>query len=173
MKKWLLALSVSFVAICLFLLVSVPVTDKLQQDSRERFAKENPITNDTLYIAINKVRVENKLPQFKRNVFLDKSAQLKCVDMRADNYYEHKDPVTGVEGYKYVDETYGQYEWVSENLNAGVFYSPEEVVDSWMSSPSHAASILDPRFTEIGFATCAIAKYPGETVVVQHKVDPL
>ena len=173
MKKWLFSIGISFAALCLLTLLSVPVTSKLQQDSREKFIAEHPVDADTLYISINKVRSGNQLPQFKRNALLDKSAKLKCKDMVVDNYYEHKDPVTGQEGYKYVDKTYGQYEWVSENLNAGVFYSPEEVVDSWMGSPSHAASILDPRFTEIGFATCEIAKYPGETVIVQHKVDPL
>lgn len=173
MKKWLIAFGAAFASLVLLLLLSIPILPKLQENSRQQIAEKYPITSDTLYVEINKVRVANSLPQFKRNALLDKSASLKCEDMQKDNYYEHKDPETGMEGYKYVDQTYGDYEWVSENLNSGKFAMPEEVVDSWMNSPSHAASILDPRFTEIGFATCEVGIYPGETVVVQHKVDPL
>lgn len=131
-----------------------------------------PVTADGLYIAINKVRTTNNLPAFARNPQLDKSSKMKCDDMVNDNYYDHKDPKTGMNGYDYVDKTIKYYDWVSENLNAGIFNNSQEVIDSWMGSESHAASILDPRFTEIGFATCKVAIYPGETVIVQHKIDP-
>lgn len=171
MKKWLIV-TLALAGVSGLLILSVPLMHVLQEDSRKRFAAENPMTSDTLYIAINRVRADNRLPQFKRNHLLDDSAKMKCDDMVKNDYYDHENPKTGKSGYMYIADTVGSADFASENLNSGTFYLAEEVVSSWMGSPSHAASILDPSFTEIGFATCEIKSLPNATVVVQHKIDP-
>jgi len=173
MKKWLIAFGIAFASLVLFLLISIPIVPKLQENSRQQMAEKYPINTDTLYMEINKVRAANSLPQFERNPLLDKSAALKCEDMQKDNYYDHYHPKTKKQGLEFIDERTTPYEYASENLNAGVFYIPSDVITSWMGSPTHAASILDPQFTQIGFAICEVASYPGQTVVVQHKINPL
>lgn len=131
------------------------------------------MTPDSLYNAINETRVANNLPPYSRNPDLDKSAKLKCDDMVAGNYYEHNNPVTDKAGGSYVDDVGVRAEWISENLNQGVFSSSKEVIDSWMGSEAHRASIIDPKFTEIGFATCILSDYPDQLTVVQHKIEPV
>lgn len=134
-------------------------------------AEENadkPITPDGLYLAINDVRKANSLTQFKRNPLLDQSAQLKCDDMSNGKYYGHDNPTTGKKGYTYISDVVKAQVWASENLNKGIFKDSKSVIDSWMSSEAHKASILDPRYTEIGFATCTVQ---GQKTVVQHKIE--
>lgn len=45
------------------------------------------------------------------------------------------------------------YKWrlVGENVAMGQT-SPEEVVESWLSSPGHCANIMEPQFTQMGVA---------------------
>lgn len=174
-SKGLLIVLGVLVAILVGLIFTNAATGNLGKNTQTDLQQPQPaqpVTADGLYIAINKVRATNNLPAFARNPQLDKSAKMKCSDMVKYNYYNHKHPKTRMNGYDYVDKTVKYYDWVSENLNAGMFANSQEVIDSWMGSESHAASILDPRFTEIGFATCEVAIYSGETVIVQHKIDP-
>jgi uncharacterized protein YkwD len=133
---------------------------------------KQPITPDGLYIAINEARVANGLAPFTRNATLDKTAQLKCDDMVKGNYYDHKNPSTGKIGYDFIKDVGQSYNNASENLNEGPFNNPKEVIDSWMGSEAHRASIVDPQFKEIGFATCVIPLYPDQTTIVQHKIAP-
>src|SRR5690606_7646641 len=98
------------------------------------------------------------------------SSNAKCQDMVKHKYYDHKNPNTGVSGIYYVDNNRVKYSYASENLNKGIFKNAKSVVDSWMSSESHKASIVDPKFTEIGFAVCKGTK-PDEIMVVHHKIE--
>lgn len=130
------------------------------------------ITTDALYNAINEERVANNLTPYSRNPKLDESSKLKCNDMVAGNYYDHKNPTTNKDGYSYIEDLKISSEWISENLNQGYFNNAKEVIDSWMQSESHKASIIDPKFTEIGFATCIVPQWPDELTIVQHKIEP-
>lgn len=146
---------------------SQPLTETASGPAKE------PITADGLYLAINQVRSQNNLPQFKRNAELDKSSSLKCESMVKGNYYDHKDPVTGKSGGTYAKDVGVRYAHISENLNNGSFQNPNAVIDSWMGSEAHKASILDPQYTEIGFSVCVNPADPaGVTTVVQHKINP-
>lgn len=144
---------------------------KIDQDKVTLPVKED-VTPDSLFISINETRVTNNLSPFSRNTKLDESSTLKCNDMVANNYYDHQNPTTGKHGYTYVEDLGVSFRWGSENLNDGTFYSSKDVVDSWMNSESHRNSIIDPQFTEIGFAVCQNPKTPGQTMVVQHKINP-
>lgn len=130
------------------------------------------ITPDSLYLNINNVRSTKNLPTFSRNPSLDKSAEMKCNDMVLNHYYDHVNPSTGKPGGKYAEDAGVKYTYVSENLNKGTFNTSSDVIDSWMGSESHKASILDPKYTEIGFATCVDGKYPNDLLIVQHKIEP-
>lgn len=134
--------------------------------------KQEPITPDTLFIEINKVRVSNSLQPFSRNQLLDKSSTMKCADMVKDDYYGHSNPKTGKRGYTYINDGNVYYDNSSENLNKGYFHTPGDVIKSWMGSPSHAASIVDPQFTEIGFSVCTQPSGHKQLTVVQHKINP-
>lgn len=185
MKKWLKRLA--GLAVFLMLILAMPYAIAAviyileKTDNKSSFAQEHTatpvvqkekITPDGLFIAINKVRAKNNLAQFKRNSLLDKSAQLKCDDMVKNNYYEHKNPKTGKQGYSYINDVGANPAWMSENLNQGTFVNSKSVVNSWMESESHAASILDARYSEIGFAVCVIPSAKDELTVVQHKMEP-
>lgn len=133
---------------------------------------KEPITADGLYIAINAEKTKLDLATYSRNPKLDESANLKCQDMVRNSYYAHENPSTGKTGYKYISDAGVRFAYASENLNMGSFKNANAVIDSWMSSESHKASIVDPRFTEIGFAVCDV-QIGGNTgtVVVQHKIE--
>jgi uncharacterized protein YkwD len=156
----------------LFALIEPDKKTSSQPLASHNAVQKEPITADSLYIELNKVRIAAGLTAFSRNNLLDKSSELKCVDMSKDNYYGHKDPTTGVEGYRYVQEVGQKAERSSENLNVGYFNTPREVVESWMNSDSHKASILDAQYTQVGFAVCTIPAYPSQIAVVQHKINP-
>lgn len=133
---------------------------------------QSEITTDALFNAINEARVTNNVTPFSRNPKLDESSKLKCDDMVAGNYYEHINSQTGKHGYDYINDVGQQYEAGSENLNQGFFKTAKDVVDSWMQSESHKASITDPKFTEIGFATCIVPQWSNQLTIVQHKIQP-
>lgn len=130
------------------------------------------ITTDKLFGAINEARAANNLPSFNLNPTLNTSSRLKCDDMVANDYYEHARPSDAKRGVSYIKDVGQTYEQASENLNLGQFTSAEDVVSSWMNSAPHRASILDPNYTEIGFATCIIPSTPDLMAVVQHKIQP-
>jgi len=117
-------------------------------------------------------RVKNNLTPYSRNPDLDKSARLKCQDMVKGNYYEHDNPKTGEDYGQYFDDLSIYHDGASENLAQGYFINARVVIDGWMGSESHRASIVDPKFTEIGFATCIVPKWPDELTIVQHKIVP-
>lgn len=131
------------------------------------------ITPDALYVAINKERVANNLTPYSRNNLLDKSSQAKCDDMVKNNYYGHKNPTTGQLGNTYVNQIYGYHDGSSENLTEGYFADADSVIKGWMDSTAHRASIIDPKYKEIGFAVCIKADTPNELTVVQHKAAPI
>lgn len=179
MKKWLKRTIIGFVGFLAIIFISTVANEAIQgqhtadkQKNAETAVVKKKITSDGLFLAINEVRHKHGLEQFKRNSLLDKSAKLKCADMKKHNYYEHDNPKTGKAGYKYVEDVGQLFEWASENLNQGSFNSPKEVITSWMDSEAHEASILDPRYTEIGFAICTVPKWKNEITVVQHKIEP-
>lgn len=150
MKKWLIV-TLALAGVSGLLILSVPLMHVLQEDSRKRFAAENPMTSDTLYIAVNRVRADNRLPQFKRNHLLDDSAKMKCDDMvKNDYYFSHKvkgtndvlTPEMSVHAYR--DCTF-----VSENIFWGKTKT-QTPLDWWNNSPPHRTAMIDPRYEYIG-----------------------
>lgn len=150
-----------------------PTTTVQQPKKLTAQEMQTKISIEALYNAINKARVANNLSPYSHNQLLDKSSSLKCADMVAGQYYGHENPTTLKRGGSYVNTQYGYHDGSSENLNLGYFNTASDVVDSWMGSESHRASIIDPQFTEIGFATCILPQSPDLLAIVQHKVNPI
>jgi uncharacterized protein YkwD len=86
-------------------------------------------------------------------------------DMVANGYFAHSsadgEPFWRRIASFYPDGNYGYWS-VGENL----FWSngaatPGAGVKAWMASPEHRATILDPRWTQIGVAAVSSAAAPG------------
>ena len=165
------AIAYSVVAVSVF----IAVANQSEQDSKPLSVEQmqEKITPDALFIAINEIRTENGLEQLKRNSLLDKSASLKCEDMRDGGYYGHANPITGKSGYTYVQDVGQSAAYMGENLNAGIFSNAREVMGNWMLSEPHKEAILNSKYTETGFAACANSEFPDGLVFVNHFVEPL
>ena len=148
--------------------------DYVQQDSAYTTIqsspkpRSSPITVSRLHRALNHARIEEGVKPLQRSQILDRSAKMKCSNMVQGNYYDHKNPRTGKQGYSYITDLDKSTAYVSENLNAGIFYSAAEVIDNWMVSKPHKKAILDKRYQKTGFAVCKIDRFPGELVIVNH-----
>lgn len=181
MKRFLkkLLITVSVIAVVSpFVLVGLAMADTHIRQKRDenaakaREASKVQITPDGLFLAFNDYRKAQGLPPYSRNPQLDTSAGLKCADMAKDQYYAHTNPTTGKNGYDYVKDVGLYYNNVSENMNAGNFYTPKEVIDDWMLSEPHRAAVLDPKYTEVGLSVCTVPSMPGQQVFVQHFIEP-
>jgi len=125
-----------------------------------------PISVAKMHELVNAERVSRGIAPLTLDERLNTSAQIKADDMTLDGYYNHVDPVTGINGYKIIFETTGaDCKYVSENLNDKVtLFTTTETLASWMSSEAHRNAILDVRYDLVGYAVS------GE-YIVQHFCD--
>lgn len=122
-----------------------------------------------LYSGIEQQRQLNGVPSLAHNSALDASARQKCDDMVNGSYYGHVNPITGKQGYTYVfsnipSATRGD-EILDQGDNPSHVYTSEDFMVSWMNSPDHRSAIIDPQYTDVGFAVCAVN---GKQTVVGH-----
>jgi uncharacterized protein YkwD len=85
------------------------------------------------------------------NPVLTQAAQLKARHMAEYQYFAHNAP-DGTPPWFWFHEVGYEFAYAGENL-AIFFGDSKDVVDAWMSSPSHRANLLGSNFTEIGIAT--------------------
>lgn len=102
---------------------------------------------------------------------LNRSAQAKCEDMVAKDYWAHIAP-DGTTPWVFVQHEGVHYQFAGENLSENIFTSAG-VITAWMNSPEHKKNIIDPNFSEVGFGICHSDSYIGNkgastTIVVQH-----
>ena len=121
-----------------------------------------------LHRLTNNEREKRGIKPLKLNESLNKSAQAKADDMVENDYYGHKNPKTGKQGYSYVTDVlgYGYCRRYGENI-AGAFDSSHSV-EKWMDSKPHKKAILDSDYDAIGFG---ITKHKHEYYFVQHFCD--
>lgn len=122
-----------------------------------------------LWVATNNERTATGLRPLRLDTRLNDSATAKCSDMDAKNYWDHKDPA-GVMSWHFIKEHYGYYSTAGENLALNL-NTDEAVTSKWMASPEHRKNILDSRFTDVGYAVCAVTdvdQIPYAYLVVQH-----
>ena len=104
---------------------------------------------------------------------LNRSAQAKCEDMVARNYWSHDAP-DGTTPWVFIHKEVADYpgQKLGENL-AEAINDSKSIVATWMSSAEHRTNIQNVAFHEVGFAICMSDSYIGNggspaTIVVQH-----
>jgi len=115
--------------------------------------------------AANTLRKEHNAPPLELSPALNQSAQEKCDDMVADDYYDHVNPTTGKHGYTFAMDSLKLDGNFAENLSqvyrsrtakadSDALFTIDEVFRAWMNSDSHREALLDPDYTLTGFAIC-------------------
>jgi uncharacterized protein YkwD len=122
-------------------------------------ANFNPTFTQTLLELINYERRLLGVKPLRLNGILNQSAYNHSQDMAEKDYFSHR----GSDGSRVGDRIYNagyHYSSASENIAAGQF-SPEEVVQDWMNSPKHRASMLSDNYREIGIGHYYLANDTG------------
>lgn len=112
-------------------------------------------TKEELLAEVNKRRAEVGVAPLQHSSELEATAQAKCDDMVARNYYNHVNP-DGLQGVKIVEYELGWRGHYGENLmkEMTIDDSAGSVFQAWNDSPSHKDIILDNRYTLTGFGIC-------------------
>ncbi len=100
-------------------------------------------------------------PPVRPNAILDQAAALHAQDMARTGVLQHE----GSDGSEpSVRLTRAGYRWRSmgENVASGQT-TPEQVVQEWLQSPGHCATLMNPGFVEMGLAYAVNMK--SESVV--------
>lgn len=108
------------------------------------------ITPSELLILTNQDRSQNGLPPLTMNAKLNESAVLKANNMFAESYWAHVSRSCLQPWYFFTKVGY-DYAYAGENLAQG-FDTSAGVNTGWMNSPGHRANILNPHYTDVGFA---------------------
>lgn len=116
------------------------------------------------------------------NSTLSEAAKLKAQNMFTENYWAHFSP-TGKDPWSFMAGAGYKFSYAGENL-ARNFYSADDMVKAWMTSPSHRDNILNPKYQDIGIAveegvlqgqkTTLVVQmfgHPYETIGVKPQVD--
>lgn len=98
----------------------------------------------------NSARRDGHLGELKLSQKLNQAAQMKADDMFAKQYWSHDAP-DGTKPWKWFADAGYDYAEAGENLAKG-FYTAEATTTAWMGSVEHRANILDPDYTDVGFA---------------------
>src|SRR3989344_776264 len=108
------------------------------------------ITKIELVSQLNAKRASAGLDPLTENSALDEAALLKAEDMVANNYFSHESPM-GVTPWFWFGLVNYQYRYAGENLAVG-FADTEDIFQAWLHSPSHRDNLLNPNYTEVGYA---------------------
>jgi len=163
-KKWKLGYLVWFI-----LIVAVLFTGSLigyqNWFKNLKSAKAIEFNPDKILSAVNLERKKQGLTELSFNAQVQAAAELKAQDMLTLQYFDHRNPVSGKRGISHLLDVNYEYQIAGENL-AIYFDNVEEMVSSWMLSPSHQANILHPDFSESGVGL-AFGNFDGfETFLV-------
>lgn len=109
-----------------------------------------PISTQDLLADTNTQRREQGLAPLHRNDELAKAAFLKANDMFRQQYWAHTAP-DGTTPWHWFGQVDYSYAYAGENL-AKNFASADATTAAWMASYEHRSNMLDPHYTEAGFA---------------------
>jgi hypothetical protein len=146
----------------LFLVVGIQVFYNLSQTGSVLGEKAN-VTMEALLNETNNARQEQNLADLNLNERLNEAAALKAKDMFDRQYWGHNAP-DGTEPWHWLIEADYGYTKAGENL-AKNFYTAEAVTAAWMNSTDHRKNILDPEYTEVGFAVLS-GELKGEATTI-------
>ena|SRR3989338_1368244 len=126
------------------------------------FSYKPNLTPGEILELVNTTRVNSGLTPLSLNSTLNLAAFAKAEDMLNNNYFAHVSP-EGVKPWYWFKAMGYNYTYAGENLALG-YDDADELVDSWMSSPSHKSNILSPFYSDLGLA---VVNDQGNTVIVQ------
>lgn len=109
------------------------------------------ITSAGLLAATNDQRLAAGSPALKINSQLSLAAEQKAQDILSRQYWDHVSP-DGIEPWQWIKDSGYTYKSAGENL-AKNFSSSGGVVTGWMNSDSHRENMLNPNYTDVGFAS--------------------
>ncbi|CAF1590928.1 unnamed protein product, partial [Rotaria sordida] len=107
----------------------------------------------------------HRVSPIKQNWKLTCAARCHGVDMALHTYFDHVDPQGGTLS-KRINEVGYQFRKIAENIAKGQT-SPQDVVNTWIKSPSHCHSIMND-YQDIGIAYIGQNYYPESHVWVQN-----
>ena len=126
------------------------VTITAQESSFESWAKR-------VLILTNRERAKNGLNPLQWDSSLAALAKTHCEDMINRKFFDHNNP-DGETPFDRMKKAGISYRFAGENIAAGQ-YSPEAVVESWMSSAGHRENILNSNFTYLGVSVVKGGEY--------------
>ncbi len=130
------------------------------------------ITVEKLFYYTNLERKKHNLPPLKLNEKLSLAAEMKAYDMFEKNYWAHYAP-DGTTPWDFILKAGYEYEYAGENLAKNFMFS-QDVVKTWMKSPTHRSNILKKEYTDVGFAVVnGVLNGEATTLVVQMFGKPL
>lgn len=144
------------------LLVGIQVFYNMSQTGSVLGDRAN-VSMEALLEQTNKARQSNDLGALTINQKLNKAAYLKAKDMLDKEYWGHVSP-DGTEPWYWFSEAEYNYLKAGENL-ARNFHTAEAVNTAWMESPDHRRNILEPDYTEVGYAI-ASGTIKGESTTI-------
>lgn len=184
MKRLFIALPLIALAVMAILVYNRPTAAKYtyemptQEPYQAPAVDKTPVTPETLLAEVNKRRAEAGSPPLALDERLNASAQAKCDEMRSQNYYDHKNPTTGIRGVNMANQYYGNVDGqFGENLTSGVYKTeaPTHVFEVWFKSAPHKTAALEPRYSNTGFGICLpgpITASDEYRTVVEHFYSP-
>lgn len=122
-----------------------------------------------LYNLTNKDRTDRGILPLALNSDLTASASDKCSDMANRGYYAHSDP-DGNLWTTILQRHVPNYALAAENIDATFQVETAPKINAvFMNSESHRNDILNPDYTDVGFAVCGGTYEGNQTVfVVEH-----
>lgn len=121
------------------------------------------ISTNQLLLMTNQKRTESGLAPVHLDRELSQAALLKAKYMFTNNFWAHNGP-DGTTPWVFIRKAGYDYVYAGENLARG-FTASKDVVDAWMTSPTHRDNMLSQNYTDIGFAVME-GKLLGEDTVL-------
>lgn len=110
------------------------------------------------------------VPPLRHSEQLSDASLAHAEDMAERGYFDHKTP-EGITPTQRLARTGYQWNLTGENIARGQM-SAEEAVAGWLASPGHCANIMEPRFSETGFALAEEGGREGALYWVQTFAAP-
>jgi uncharacterized protein YkwD len=138
-----------------------PSTPRRSQERIQHLSK----VERQIYRLTNAVRRKNHLPPLDRDNALVATARAHSDDMLRRSFFNHTNPDGKTPQDRIIPAYSRTIARAGENIwgGHGHDYSDSNliarvIVDSWVTSPSHRANLLNPRYTHLGVGVSALGK---------------
>lgn len=161
------------IAVALVLVFAIESFSVLQSRQFTGSAVQMGAVLPSVIIALtDQERSSAHLESLESDPLLTQAAQAAADDMAQKGYFAHVSP-QGQTPWDWLAGVGYRYQYAGENLAVN-FQDSQQLVDAWMSSPTHRANVLSPNYTATGVGM-ASGTYEGQQVVfvVQFYASPL